>query len=100
MRPATEKRRPTARELQRRAVAADRADAAFRGMIDALPDETAIEACRRVTRLAVAFVATKGGEGRMHGTLAGAAAMAAPAFQTEAKTTAAEALFRKSEGDE
>lgn len=103
MRPQVEKRTVSATELLERSVGVSRADALFRQMIASLPATGAARsaACRRLNRLTAAMVATKGGEGELHGLLAGSAAVAAPAYRTEKRFTEAEALFaRPAEPDE
>ncbi|MCR5875147.1 hypothetical protein LRS10_13695 [Phenylobacterium sp. J426] len=94
------RRAPTPAERQKRAIADRLGDQAFAAFLDRLPPDPVVRrrASERLTRLLGAFVADGHGEAALHCALAGAVVAGAPAFQSEPKTSAAEALFRKGEG--
>lgn len=92
-----------AAERRRRAAATERADGALARLLEQLPPdpELAVETLRALIRGASAKAAALAGAGRAMGLLCGAAADVAPAYRSEKKFTAAEALFaRRDEGDD
>lgn len=88
-----------AAERQRRAAAADRAEAALSSLLAGMPAdrEFAVETLRALIRQAATKVADVASPARALGLLAGAAADVCPAYRDASRTAAAEALFRTSE---
>lgn len=88
-------------EQMRRAAADERAETALRAMFADMPldRDLAMDSIRALIRKASAKALQLAGVGRAVGVLAAAAADVCPAYRSETKLAAAEALFTTTEGE-